>query len=92
MSLLHICTFLVEKLNFGEYWKYIAKKVNKTIGLLRKLKTLLPRRLLDTIYKSYIRTHLNYRDILFDKAYNKSFHKKFYLRSISLFYVEITAV
>ena len=68
--------FLDDKLNFGEHLKYIANKVNKSIGLLRKLQNLLPRRSLVTIYKSFIRPHIDYGDAIFDQAYNKSFHEK----------------
>ena len=68
--------FLDDKLNFGENLKYIANKVNKSIGLLRKLQNLLPRRSLVTIYKSFIRPHIDYGDVIFDQAYNKSFHEK----------------
>ena len=28
------------------------------------------------IYKSFIRPHLDYRDVTYDKAFNKSFHTK----------------
>ena len=42
----HLGMFLDSKLNFSE---------NKTIGLFRKLQTLLPRGPLITIYKSFIR-------------------------------------
>ena len=34
---------LHDKLNFGEHLKYITNKVNKSIGLLRKLQMILPR-------------------------------------------------
>ena len=33
-----------------------------------------------TIYKSFIRPHLDYGDIVYDRAFNESFHK--YLESI----------
>ena len=66
--------FLHDKLNFGEHLKYITDKVNKSIGLLRKLQMILPRRSLITIHKSFIRPHLDYRDIIFDQAFNNSFH------------------
>ena len=66
--------FLDGKLDFGEHLQYITNKVNKSIGLLRKLQLILPRRSLVTIYKSFIRPHLDYRDIIFDQAFNKSFH------------------
>ena len=48
----------------------------KSIGLLRKLQNLLPRRSLITIYKYFIRPHIDYGDVIFDQAYNKSFHEK----------------
>ena len=36
----------------------------------------LPRLPLLTIYKSFIRPHLDYGDIIYDQAYNVSFHQK----------------
>ena len=54
----------------------ILNKVNKTIGLLRKLQNILPRSALLTIYKTFIRSHLDYGDIIYDQAYNASFHQK----------------
>ena len=51
-------------------------KISKTIGLFRKLQNLLPRAALVTIYKAFIRPHLDYCDILYDQAYNMSFHQK----------------
>ena len=50
------------------------RKISRTIGLLRKLHNLLQRALI-TIYKAFIRPHLNYGDILYDQAY-MSFHQK----------------
>ena len=58
----------------GKHLKYITNKVNKSIGLLRKLQMILPKLTLVTIYKSFIRPHLDYGDIIFDQAFNKSFH------------------
>ena len=52
------------------------KKVNKTIGLLRKLQNWLPRTTLITIYRAFVRTHLDYVDILYDQAFNSSFHDR----------------
>ena len=51
-------------------------KVNKTIGLLRKLQNILPREPLLTIYKSLVRPHLDYGDVIYDQHYNNSFHQK----------------
>ena len=44
--------------------------------LLLKLHNFLPRAALITIYKAFIRPHLDYGDILYDQAYNMSFHQK----------------
>ena len=64
----------LDKLNFGEHLKYITNKINKSIGLLCKLQLILSGQSLVTIYKSFIRPHLDYKDIIFDQAFNKSFH------------------
>ena len=54
----------------------MSNKTSKTIGLLRKLQNILPRPALLTIYKCFIRPHLDYGDIIYDQAYNLSFHQK----------------
>ena len=59
-----------------EHLKNILNKVNETIGLLRKLQNILPREPLLTIYKSFVRPHLDYGDVIHDQHYNNSFHQK----------------
>ena len=54
---------------------YLTKQ-NKMIGLLKKLSDLLPRQVLVTIYKAFIRPHLDYGDVLYDQAFNNSFNAK----------------
>ena len=68
--------FLDSKLNFSEHLNTIFQKTNKTIGLLHQLTTLLPRAPLKTIYKSFIRPHLDYGDMIYDQIFNMSFHQK----------------
>ena len=68
--------FLDSKLNFGKHLKTIFQKTNKTIGLFRKLQTLLPRAPLITIYKSLIRPQLDYGDMVYDQTLNMSFQQK----------------
>ena len=46
------------------------------IALIRRLSVNLPRNALLTIYKSFIRPHLDYGDILYDKPSNDSFQTK----------------
>ena len=72
----HLGVILVVKLTFEEHLKNVFNKTNKTIGLLRKLSNLLPRPALVTIYKAFVRPHLDYGDVLYDQAFNNSFHAK----------------
>ena len=64
------------QLEFLEHLKNIQAKVNKSIALLLKLQTVLPRPTLLTIYKVFIRPFLDYVDTTYDQAYNDSFHQK----------------
>ena len=52
------------KLDFNFHLKKLQSKVNKTIGLLHNLQNILPRESLDTIYKSFKRSHLDYEENL----------------------------
>ena len=63
------------KLDFSLNLKNVQNKVNKTIGLLRKLQDTAPRTSLITIFKSLISPHLDYGDIIYDREYNTSFHQ-----------------
>ena len=72
----HLGDVLDNCLSFEDHLKMILNKVNKTVRLLRKLLNILPRSALCTIYKSFIRAHLDYGDIICDQTYNASFHQK----------------
>ena len=72
----HLGLILDNRLSFEEYLTAIGAKVSRTIALLRKLQHVSPRQALINIYKSFIRPYLDYRDILYDKAFNQSFHQK----------------
>ena len=72
----HLGVILDIKLTFEEHLKNVFNKTNKMIGLSRKLSNLLPRQALFTIYKAFIRAHLDYGDGLYDQAFNNSFHSK----------------
>ena len=56
--------------------KVITTKVNQDIGLMQKLQSTLLRLVLITMYKAFVRSHLDYGDIIYDEAYNKTFHQK----------------
>ena len=72
----HLGRLLDVKPDFQEHLKNIYSRVNKTIVLLRKLHNKLPRIPLLTIYKSFVRPHLDYGDIIYDQTYTASFHQK----------------
>ena len=72
----HLGLTLDIKLNFSEQRKSIIKKISKTMGLLCKFQQILPRSSLPTIYKTFIRSQLDYADIIYDQAHNSAFHDK----------------
>ena len=61
---------------FENHLKMFTTKMNRTIGVLRKLQNLLPRTALITIYKVFVRPHFDYDDILYNQAFNLSIHQK----------------
>ena len=69
----HLGMHLDEKLNFNTYIKEKIAKANKGIGVICKLAHTLPRESLVTIYKSFVRPHIDYGDITYDQHNNDSF-------------------
>ena len=69
----HLGLFLDLKLSFDEHIPCILIKTLKIIGLMRKLQPIIPRAALLTIYKSVLRLHLDYGDVIYDRAFNGSF-------------------
>ena len=65
----HLGMYLDTKLNFQEHLNNALSKENKTIGLLRKLQGFLLRQSLVTVYKAFLRRHLDYGDIIYDQTY-----------------------
>ena len=63
----HLGLTLDNRLTFDEHLTNVSNKISKTIGLLRKLQNILPRPALLTIYKCFIRPHLDYGDIIYDQ-------------------------
>ena len=72
----HLGIRIDSKLTFENHLRMVTTKINKTIGLLCNLQNLLPRTALITIYKAFVRSHLDYGDILYDQVFNLSFHQK----------------
>ena len=72
----HLRLTLDSQLNFNEHTFSTLSIVNKWAAVLRKLQTVLPKHFLLTIYKAFTRPHLDYCDVIYDKIFNESCHKK----------------
>ena len=72
----HLGILLDSKLNFNAHVDQKIKQCNRIIGLIRRLSISLPRNALLTIYKSFVRPHLDYGVILYDKPKKKNFQNK----------------
>ena len=72
----HLGIVLDSKLNFNAHVDQKIKKCNRVIGLIRRLSVALPQNVLLTIYNSFVRPHLDYGDILYDKPNNENFQNK----------------
>ena len=51
-----------------EHLKLLFSKINRTIGLLHKRQCLIPRSVLLTICRTFVRPHLDYGGIIYEKA------------------------
>ena len=67
---------LDSKLDFSIHIEQKIRKCNNIIGLIRRLSVCLPRKALLTIYKSFVRPHPNYGDVLSDEPGNLNFEIK----------------
>ena len=68
--------YLDEKLNFNHHIYVKILKANKGIEIIKRLSHILPRKSLITIYKSFIRSRLDYCDVIYDQPNNESFSSK----------------
>ena len=69
----HLGVYLGMKLNFKLHIKEKISKAMKGICIIKKLSNVLPRKSLITIYKSFVRPHLDYSDLIYDQPNNESF-------------------
>ena len=65
------------KLNFNIHVDKKIKKRRKIMVLIKRLWVSVPRKVLLSINKSFIRQHLDFRDMLYDKPKNQHFQNKF---------------
>ena len=72
----HLGLILDQQLNFNLHLKEKTAKANKGIGVIKKLYDYVPRSTLLTIYKMFVRPHLDYGDIIYDHPNNEHFKSK----------------
>ena len=72
----HFGIILDDKLNFKCHIDKFLTKTSKSIAVIKRLRNVLPRKSLITIYKAIIRPHLDYGDILYDQPNNATFCQK----------------
>ena len=68
--------YLDKALNFNFHIKEKMPKAMKGIGAIQKLNKTLSRHSLIPIYKSFVRHHLDYGDIIYDQLSNETFTQK----------------
>ena len=73
----HLGIVLDARLTSEKNLKVIIIKIDKSERLLRKSQNILPKLVLITIYKAFVRPHLDYSHVIYNKAYNETFHQKF---------------
>ena len=71
----HLGLTLDVKLNV-EHIENITQNISKTMGLLRRFQSIVARSLQPTIYKTFIRSQLDFADVIYDQACKSSFHEK----------------
>ena len=67
--------YLDEKLNFLQHIKEKTLKSIRGIGVIQKLRHILLRYSVITIYKSFVRPHFNYCDIIYDGHCDISYYQ-----------------
>ena len=68
----HFGLLLFSKLNFFGYINEKNKKANKCINVIRKMNFSLPRSFLLSIYNSFVRSHLDYGEVIDDQPNNSN--------------------
>lgn len=72
----HVGLIMDDKLSFDVHVQTKVSKCYQIIEILRRLSIILSRDALLTLYKMFIRPHLDYADIILDKPKNELFCKK----------------
>ena len=74
----HLGFVLDSKMNYSNHLDEKVNKANQGIGVIRRLYHYLPRNALLQIYKSYIRPHLDYCDVIYHMPTYDDFYRTYY--------------
>ena len=72
----HLRLLLDSKPSFFDHINEQNKKATKGVNVIRKIHLLLPLSSLLTIYKSFVRPHLDYGDVIYDQPNNSRLSDK----------------
>ena len=86
----HLSLVLDRKLSFNEHSNQKISKCNRITRLMKRLFLILSRNQLLIIYKTFVRSYLDYGGIIYDKPFNDSFKEK--LEKVQYSTALITAV
>ena len=67
--------YIDDKINFGEHTNKIATKLSRGVGLLRKMKQIVPRRVLKQLFYAYIYSRFTYGIICYGSAYQNQIQR-----------------
>ena len=83
----HLKVILDLKMSFASRIQAATLKCRRGIGKIKFLSTYLPRKTLEQLYKSYVRPHLDYGDVLYHVPYSEYelSHTPFLTRNLSKF-------
>ena len=57
-----------ENLSWDEHVEYISKKISRNIGIIKRMRSILPRQLLTTLYMTLVEPHFRYCDIMWGQC------------------------
>ena len=72
----HFGSHLDEELTFDHHINEKINKANRCIGIICELNNILPPSPLWTFYRSFVRPHFDYGDVIYDQRENESFSSK----------------
>ena len=72
----HLGPVLDSKLSFNEHVNQKINKCNKILRPMKRLSVTLSRKQLLAICKTFVKSHLDHADIIYDKPFNEAFKEK----------------